>query len=61
LQLDCARPHNGINIPAAIVVEGSDEQREDDMALNGVLRPGYIQIRVTDLDAAVKIMSGASV
>src|SRR5881227_1613486 len=24
------------------------------MALNGVLRPGYIQIRVTDIDAAVK-------
>ena len=24
------------------------------MALKGVLRPGYIQIRVTDLDAAVK-------
>src|SRR5690349_2429060 len=24
------------------------------MALEGVLRPGYIQIRVTDLDAAVK-------
>ena len=24
------------------------------MALNGVLRPGYIQIRVTDLDAAIK-------
>jgi catechol 2,3-dioxygenase len=24
------------------------------MALNGVLRPGYIQIRVTDLDAALK-------
>src|SRR5215213_11595543 len=53
-QLDCARPHNGINISVAIVVEGSDEQREADMALNGVLRPGYIQIRVTDIDAAVK-------
>src|SRR6266478_4983440 len=24
------------------------------MALKGVLRPGYIQIRVTDLDAALK-------
>src|SRR5947208_10982874 len=24
------------------------------MALNGVLRPGYIQIRVTDIDAAVR-------
>ena len=24
------------------------------MALKGVLRPGYIQIRVTDLDAAIK-------
>src|SRR5205823_6134768 len=24
------------------------------MALNGVLRPGYVQIRVTDLDAAVR-------
>src|SRR5207248_9238373 len=27
---------------------------EEAMALKGVLRPGYIQIRVTDLDAAVK-------
>src|SRR5947209_650550 len=26
---------------------------EEAMALKGVLRPGYIQIRVTDLDAAV--------
>ena len=24
------------------------------MALTGVLRPGYIQIRVTDLDAAIR-------
>src|SRR4029077_5177333 len=24
------------------------------MALNGVLRPGYIQIRVTDIDAALR-------
>jgi catechol 2,3-dioxygenase len=24
------------------------------MALNGVLRPGYIQIRVTDVDAALR-------
>jgi catechol 2,3-dioxygenase len=24
------------------------------MALNGVLRPGYIQIRVTDIDAAIR-------
>jgi hypothetical protein len=29
-------------------------ERETAMALNGVLRPGYIQIRVTDLDAALK-------
>jgi catechol 2,3-dioxygenase len=35
-----------------IVNEGIDG--EVAMALNGVLRPGYIQIRVTDLDAAVK-------
>src|SRR4051794_36663376 len=27
--------------------------REDAMALTGVLRPGYIQIRVTDIDAAL--------
>jgi hypothetical protein len=27
------------------------------MALKGLLRPGYIQIRVTDLDAALKHMS----
>src|SRR5947209_18320277 len=27
---------------------------EEAMALKGVLRPGYIQIRVTDLDAAAK-------
>src|SRR5881394_12665 len=29
-------------------------QQEATMALKGVLRPGYIQIRVTDLDAALK-------
>jgi catechol 2,3-dioxygenase len=29
-------------------------EREAVMALKGVLRPGYIQIRVTDLDAALK-------
>src|SRR5215469_16797167 len=29
------------------------DQREVAMALKGVLRPGYIQIRVTDLDAAL--------
>jgi hypothetical protein len=29
-------------------------EREALMALKGVLRPGYIQIRVTDLDAALK-------
>ena len=29
-------------------------EQEADMALNGVLRPGYIQIRVTDLDTALK-------
>jgi hypothetical protein len=28
-------------------------ERETIMALKGVLRPGYIQIRVTDLDAAL--------
>src|SRR6266404_5729586 len=28
-------------------------EREAIMALKGVLRPGYIQIRVTDLDAAL--------
>ena len=27
------------------------------MALTGVLRPGYIQIRVTDMDAAMRITS----
>ena len=31
-----------------------EEQEEAAMALNGVLRPGYIQIRVTDIDAAAK-------
>src|ERR1700756_6012646 len=29
------------------------DQREVAMALKGVLRPGYIQIRVTDLNAAL--------
>jgi catechol 2,3-dioxygenase len=29
-------------------------EQEEIMALNGVLRPGYIQIRVTDMDAAIK-------
>src|SRR5258708_25035741 len=29
-------------------------EQEAAMALRGVLRPGYIQIRVTDLDAALK-------
>ena len=28
-------------------------EREAIMALKGVLRPGYIQIRVTDLDVAL--------
>ena len=31
-----------------------EKQGEALMALNGVLRPGYIQVRVTDLDAALK-------
>jgi catechol 2,3-dioxygenase len=34
--------------------DGKKPEREDAMALKGVLRPGYIQIRVTDLAAAIR-------
>jgi catechol 2,3-dioxygenase len=51
---DAANRIEDRRLAAAATICGGHRGREGVMALKGVLRPGYIQIRVTDLDRAVE-------